>query len=458
MLTRRRAALSVLLLSASLAAQGPTVSTDHGPHPLIPVLGGTLPGPLPLFPSTNWWNLDISNAPVDPGSAAFINFVGATRGCHPDFGGNAGTGNDIYGFPYIIVDSSQAKKTVQFLYSDESDGVDHNTNTSFPFYPIPNEAITMPHWVEGGDPGNIDLRNSQDRHMLIVDKDNKYLYELYNVYFDGTTWQGGSGAFFDMKTNNRRPDGWTSADAAGLAILPGLVRYDEAFGSAEIGHAFRVTMIRTNGYVFPGSHVAGTTAGALPMGARLRLKANKDISGYTPAIQRIFRALKRYGLIVADNGSNLYISGTYDTRWSNDVLNPAFGSLKGSDFEVVQLGWNPGSTAPCVAGDTTLCLSSNRFEVSVTWRNPYSGGTTGVGHAGVLSSDTGTFWFFNQSNVELILKVLDGRTVNSHFWVFYGALSDVEYTITLRDSVTGAVKTYYNAPQHLGSLADTNAF
>jgi len=301
--------------------------------------GGDLPGPFPLFPPTNWWNLDISAAPVDPDSNSYVDFVGRTRRAHPDFGGEVYQGSvEIYGFPYIVVDANQPKQTVQFLYSDESDGVDHDTGESFPFYPIPNEAITQSHWIEGGWPGNEDHRD-EDRHILIVDSDNKYLYELFNVYFDGTSWQAGSGAFFDMNTNDRRPDGWTSADAAGLAILPGLVRYDEVSGPDEILHAFRVTVRRTNGYVFPASHSAGSTPGALPMGARLRLKADKDISGFTPEIQKIFRAMKTYGLIVADNGSDLFVSGTFDTRWDNDVLNPAFSQLTGDDFEVVQLGY-----------------------------------------------------------------------------------------------------------------------
>jgi hypothetical protein len=237
---------------------------------------------------------------------------------------------------------------VQFLYSEESDGVDHTTNTSFPFYPIPPEAATQPHWVEGGAPGNVDQRASSDRHLLIVDRDARHLYELFNVFFDGTSWHAGSGAFFDLTRNDRRPEGWTSADAAGLAMLPGLVRHDEVFGAGEIEHAFRVTVRATNGYVFPASHRAGSTAGALPMGARLRLRAGKDLSAFPPEIQKIFRAMKRYGLIVADNGSDMYVTGTYDTRWNNDVLNPAFRALTAGDFEVVRLGYNP-QTAPPIA-------------------------------------------------------------------------------------------------------------
>src|SRR4029077_17480407 len=244
-----------------------------------------------------------------------------------------------YGFPYAVVDGTLLKRAVQFQYADESDGVNHTTGASVPFYPIPDEAITQAHWIESGEPGNVDLRSSSDRHLLIVDRDNRFLYELYNVFYDGAQWHAGSGAFFDLSANGRRPDGWTSADAAGLAILPGLVRYDEVFGSGEIQHALRVTVRATNGYVYPASHRAGSTAGALPMGTRLRLKASKDLSGYSADVQKIFRAMKRYGLIVADNGSDLYVTGTYDTRWNNGVLNPAFGALKASDFDVIALGY-----------------------------------------------------------------------------------------------------------------------
>ena len=318
------------------------------------MLGGPLPGPFPLFPSTNWWNLDISAAPLDPASASYITYIGTARALHPDFGGDVSPGSvQTYGMPYVSVDSTVPLRAVQFQYADESDGVDHATNQSFPFYPIPDDAITQAHWVEGGEPGNVDLRDSADRHLLIVDRDRRRLFELYNVFSDGTAWHAGSGAYFDLDANARRPDGWTSADAAGLAILPGLVRYDEVFGPDEIGHAFRVTVRSTNGYVYPASHRAGSAAGALPMGARLRLTASRDISGFPPEAQKIFRAMKRYGLIVADNGSDMYITGTYDTRWNNGVLNPAFGALHASDFEVVQLGYRP-ALPPTPFTDATL--------------------------------------------------------------------------------------------------------
>lgn len=334
----------------------------------VPAAGGALPGPLPLFPATNWWNLDITAAPVDPASANYIAFInnGGTRPLHPDFGGEASPGSvDIYGMPYAVVDGAQAKQAVTFQYWDESDGVNYSTGLGLPFYPIPAQAITQAHWVEGGAPANVDQRSSADRHLLVIDCTNKYLYELYNVYYNLTQakWYAGSGAFFDMNTNNRRPDTWTSADAAGLAIFPGLVRYDEAWNPAvtDIGHALRVTVRATNGYVYPASHRAGSTAGALPMGARLRLKAN--VGGADPALRtsdpnarKIFRAMQEYGLIVADNGSDMYISGTFDLRWNNDILNPAFSTLSANDFEIVQLGWNPPSGAQVL---TAIGVSPN---------------------------------------------------------------------------------------------------
>jgi Calx-beta domain len=197
---------------------------------------------------------------------------------------------------------------------------------------------------------------------VIVDESNKHLYELYSVWFDGTTWNAFSGAFFDMNTDDRRPEGWTSADAAGLAILPGLIRYDEAFSGDPIRHAFRVTASATNGHVYPASHTAGSNPAAPPMGARFRLKASTDISGFAPHIQRILQAMKTYGLIVADNGSNMFITGTYDPQWDSmlngdtviDGINSAFGQIHASDFEVVQLGYNPPAGPSLSIGDVSV--------------------------------------------------------------------------------------------------------
>ena len=368
--------------------------------------GGALPQPSPLFPPDNWWNLDISNWPVASNSANYISFInnGGTRRLHPDFGGNARTTFSIYGMPYATVTNvtSGDLRTVQFQYASESDGVDHATNTSFPFYPIPSEAISQPYWIEGGDPGNIDLRSSQDRHLLIVDRDRNFLYELYNVYYDTTQgkWLAGSGAFFDMNTNNRRPDTWTSADAAGLAILPGLVRYDEVYDPnvTEIRHALRVTVRATNGYVYPASHRAGSTAGALPMGARLRLKASVDVTQRTsdPNMQKIFRAMQKYGLIVADNGSDMYITGTYDTRWNNDILNPAFSGLTANDFEVIELGYNPGPVGPAtlnslsISPATVMGGQTATGAVSLTGAAPASGAVVSLTSANPAAAVPGS--------------------------------------------------------------------
>lgn len=356
----RSRAIAAVIGVVAAAAMIPFASAQQCPAS-VPIEGAPPPAPLPLFPSDNWWNADISAAPVDAASASFIAFInnGGTRKLHPDFGGESAPGSvDVYGMPYAIVNGSQPKIPVTFDYWDESDGVDQATGQGVPFYPIPTQAATQPHWVEGGAPGNVDQRAQGDRHLFVIDCTNRYLYELYNVYFNSTQgkWYAGSGAFFDLNANDRRPDGWTSADAAGLAIFPGLVRYDEAWNDAitDIGHAFRVTVRATNGYVYPASHRAGSTAGALPMGARLRLK--KNVNGIDPALRtsdpnarKIFRAMQKYGLIVADNGSDMYVSGTFDTRWNNDVLNPAFATLSASDFDVIELGWKPVGAGPAVA-------------------------------------------------------------------------------------------------------------
>lgn len=282
-----------------------------------------------LFPADNWWNQDISQAPVDARSNAFIDFVGRSRGLHPDFGPSP------YGIPYVGVGTGQPRMPVAFVqYGNESDaGIRGESG-----YPLPEQAKSTPNYIEGAVPGG---GTSGDRHLIVVDRDRWLLFELWATRWNAGAqrWEAGSGATFDLSTNARRPEGWTSADAAGLAILPGLIRYDEAVSGREITHALRVTVRSTNGFVWPASHRAGDNPSALPMGARLRLRAGKDISRYPAYIQRIFRAMQRYGLIVADNGTDMYVTGTMDQRWNNDELNPAFESLTTGDFDVIQLGW-----------------------------------------------------------------------------------------------------------------------
>ena len=281
-----------------------------------------------LYPSDNWWNQEITNAPVDAQSSAHIDFIGRTRAAHPDFG------PPPYGIPFVGVGGTEARTLVAFVdYGDESDAGFRGEAG----YPIPDAARTQPNFIEGSVPGG---GSDGDRHLLIVDRDKWALYELFAARWNASRqrWEAGSGAVFDLSSNARRPEGWTSADAAGLAILPGLVRYDEAM-RGPIRHALRATVRRTNDYVWPASHRAGSTAGALPMGARLRLKASKDLSRFPPYIQNMFRAMQTYGLIVADNGSDMYVTGAMDARWNSSELNPAFSSLTAGDFDVIRLGW-----------------------------------------------------------------------------------------------------------------------
>jgi hypothetical protein len=297
-----------------------------------------------VFPVTNWWNLDISAAPVDAQSHAFIGWISgrvngdttATRKLHPDFG------PPPYGIPYAGVGANQPLLPVTFtLYGSQSDA---GAPGRPPGYPIPDEAKTQPNWIEGGLAGGGTIG---DRHMILIDRGHWLLFETWATHWNAASsqWEAGSGATFDLSRNALRPDGWTSADAAGLAIFPGLVRHDEVASGNPIRHAFRVTVRATDGHVWPASHDAGSTAGAPPMGTRLRLKASVDLSSYSADVRRIFQAMKTYGLIVADNGSDMYISGTMDPAWNNDVLNPAFASLTADDFEVIQLGWTGGTTS-----------------------------------------------------------------------------------------------------------------
>ncbi|HYM86468.1 MAG TPA: hypothetical protein VET30_06985, partial [Pseudoxanthomonas sp.] len=239
LLTRPVLLLGLVLLGPWLLAAQVAVAQECPPS--VPAQGSAILSPLPVFPEDNWWNADVRSAPVDPNSAGFIAFInnGGNRKLHPDFGGEESPGSTgIYGFPYVVVSGSQPKLNVIFDYDDESDG------NGLPYYPIPAQAISQPHWIEGGAPGNVDLRGSSDRHLLMIDCTYRILYELYNVWYSTPQqqWYAGSGAVFDLTRSDRRPDGWTSADAAGLAIFPGLVRYDEAANAAvpEIEHAFRV--------------------------------------------------------------------------------------------------------------------------------------------------------------------------------------------------------------------------
>lgn len=271
-----------------------------------------------VFPVDNIWNTAVDTLPLDPNSDAYINTIGAGRTLHPDFGSGLWEGGPI-GIPYVVVPGSQPKVPITFEYDDESDPGP---------YPIPTDAP-----IEGGPD------SEGDRHILVLDRDNCILYELFAAYpqADGS-WAAGSGAIFDLSSHALRPDTWTSADAAGLPILPGLVRYDEV-ASGEITHAIRFTVPQTRrAYVWPARHYASNRTGAEypPMGQRFRLKADYDIGGFSPEVQVILRAMKKYGIILADNGSAWYLSGAPDERWNNSVLRE-LRQVTGSAFEAVDV-------------------------------------------------------------------------------------------------------------------------
>ncbi|HNT86010.1 MAG TPA: hypothetical protein PKN51_12740 [Ottowia sp.] len=288
-------------------------------------VGASLNGALP-FPADNAWNTDISARPVDPNSDALIASIGLDRGLHPDFGAGLYQGQPI-GIPYVVVPGTQPRVAVQFTdYGDESDPGP---------YPIPPDAP-----IEGGP------ASSGDRHVIVIDRDAGRLYEMGNSYpqADGS-WRASGGAVFHLDSNAVRPTaqpGWTSADAAGLPIFPGLVRYDEAaLGPGGIRHALRFTVSRTRrAYVPPATHWASsnTSADLPPMGMRVRLKASYVIpAGFSAETRAILTALKTYGMLVADNGSNWYLSGAPDARWNNDRLVSELGQVAGRHFEVVRM-------------------------------------------------------------------------------------------------------------------------
>jgi hypothetical protein len=273
---------------------------------------------LQVFPPDNPWNQDISGLPVHPNSAHYLASMGLENGLHADFG-TVWEGAPI-GIPYVVVRSDQPKVPVQFDYADESDPGP---------YPIPPDPP-----IEGGP--NAD----GDRHILIVDIDHKLLYELYAAYPTVAGWTAGSGAIFDLTSDALRPAGWTSADAAGLPIFPGLVRYDEVVQRGAIAHALRFTVRRTQrAYVSPARHFASDDRDPdrPPMGLRVRLRVDFDLSGFSRNVQVILRALKKYGMFVADNGSDWYVSGAPDPRWDDAELH-TLDQVQGHDFEVVYTG------------------------------------------------------------------------------------------------------------------------
>jgi hypothetical protein len=305
----------MILVAAALVALATVVAVSAGAATSTYPLGsGT--GGCPVFPQSNPWHEKVANLPVSPLSSEYIASIGANLDLHPDFGHERS-----YGIPYALVPADQPKVTIHFTaYGDQS-----NPGP----YPIPPGAP-----VEGGQ------RASGDRHVIVLQEGTCMLYELWDAYpnADGS-WNAGSGAVFNLRSNKLRPNGWTSADAAGLPILAGLIRYRE-IQRGYINHAIRFTVPQTQaGYIHPATHYASnsTNPDLPPMGLRLRLEASFDISGFPRTDRIILQAMKTYGLIVADNGSPWFFQGATDRRWNDNVLD-ALKSVPGSDFQVVQTG------------------------------------------------------------------------------------------------------------------------
>jgi hypothetical protein len=290
----------------------PTVAPTTVPTAAPTVAPTSNPAPCTLFPSSNVWNKRVDSLPVASNSATMIGAIGLSGSLHPDFSSLAWNGGLGYGIPYNIVNGSTPRYSVDFYYPDESDPGP---------YPIPSNPK-----IEGGS----------DAHLLSWDTESCRLYEIFDTSTSGGSWFGGSGAIWDLRSNALRPDGWTSADAAGLPILPGLARYPEVSAGAIL-HALRFTAPRTcSNHIYPARHDAGSYSCSThpPMGLRLRLKASVDISGYGPQARVILTALKQYGMLLADNGSAWYVTGAPHASWDDDDLH-GLGGIHGSDFEVV---------------------------------------------------------------------------------------------------------------------------
>lgn len=341
-----------LLLLTSILLLGPSPSTLHAQ----PTVGGC-----PMFPANNIWNVPIDNLPVDANSDLYINTIGASKPLHPDFSSGGG------GIPFMIVPATQPKVKVDFGGNEESDPGP---------YPVPPKPTIEP---------------SSDAHLLIVQQGSCFLYEIFALSQkpDGT-WSGGSGAIWYLNSNALRPASWTSADAAGLPILAGLVRYDEV-ASGEIHHAIRMTAPQTQRkFVWPARHYASSLTAPQypPMGQRFRLKASFDISGYPPDAQVVLKALKKYGAMLSDNGSSWFLTGAPDTRWNDDTLH-TLSKVVGANMEAVDV------TSLIISQDSALAsaTTSSPARYNVPWSptptfDPSLGATQSITLAGDVASST----------------------------------------------------------------------
>ncbi len=327
-------ALSLMLFACSAAfGQSPTVGSCR------------------VLPADNIWNTPVDQLIVSALSSTWVTTIGSTKTVHADFGSGVYDGAPI-GIPFVTVPGTQTKYPATFTYADESDPGP---------YAVP---LTAP--IEGG------AQSTGDRHALAIDTDHCTLYELYAAYPQAAGWSAGAGAIFNLLSNALRPSGWTSTDAAGLPVFPGLLRYDE-IAAGEIRHAIRFTVPQTQrAFVWPARHYASSLTGTQypPMGARFRLRAGFDISGYSAANQVILRALKKYGMILADNGSAWYLSGAPDSRWNNDDLHN-LGQIHGSDFEAVDVSSlmidpNSGQAAQSTTVSVTVSPSSASVQTNAT--------------------------------------------------------------------------------------------
>jgi hypothetical protein len=334
-------------------------------------IGGSFNGFVP-FPSTNSWNEDVSAAPVDTNSSSIINYIGSSAPLHPDFSSGS------FGIPYTVVDSS-ITPLVKVNLADSSE----------------SDLMPMPF------PANAAIESSSDHHVLVVDKNTCWLYEVWLGAYSNGQWTANNSAVWDLQNYENRRYTWTSSDAAGLPVLPGLVRYDEV-ASGVVKHAFRFTVPRTwAAFVAPATHWAATNSGSpIPMGMRLRLKASVSISGFSTANQAILTAMKKYGLILADNGSAMYVTGAPDSRWNDSDLH-ALTSITASDFEVVQMPTETSSSnvptgpapiintfsapATTVSAGTAVALSWNASNVSYYYVNPSVGTEVGVVRGNTLT-------------------------------------------------------------------------
>jgi len=312
------ACLAALAVGGSSLCGCREVGTNAAPPAVsgVPALGvnASLGGKRP-FPADNPWNQPVDRLPVDPHSDRLLSSIGKSLPLHPDFGAN--WKGAPFGIPYVVVAGNIPRVPVTFQYADESDPGP---------YPIPPGAP-----IEGGP------NATGDRHLLVIDRDTWKLYELFSAYPQGRGYRAGSGAIFDLNSNAQRPEGWTSADAAGLPIFTGLVRYDEVVEQRSIRHALRFTVRRTRrAYVPPARHFASRSddPSLPPMGMRVRLKAGYDLSRFPPSAQVILKALKTYGMLLADNGSDWFLSGAPDPRWNDEEL-ATLKRVRGADLEVV---------------------------------------------------------------------------------------------------------------------------